>query len=95
MKQIKKKVLKKKVMKSKSKKYIRYFHQWGASGSEVFVRSDLKGKHREYCLCFACSFFKPDTTKNCQRAQRLYEYDVEWDMVTPVWECPDFVQIKK
>lgn len=32
------------------KKFVKYNHH----GKEVWVREDLKGTHREHCLCFNC-----------------------------------------
>lgn len=58
------------------KKYEKYDHH----GAEVWVRSDLKGKHRNYCLCWHCSQLHPGEARNC---------------VTPVWECPHFTAIVK
>lgn len=67
--------------------YVRYKHHQKV----VVVRSDLKGKHREYCLCWNCDFFFPDDReKNCITANDVYQNCVEWDIVTPVWECPMF-----
>lgn len=61
-------------------------------GANVIVRADLKGKHREHCLCYACDSFKPeDREKNCKVASLLYAVCVALNMVTPVWECPNFV----
>jgi hypothetical protein len=70
----------------------RYFHKWGEDkGTNVFVRSDLKGMHRAHCLCWEpCARFKPGTPENCNIAQGLYEYDIKWSITTPVWECPFF-----
>jgi len=60
-------------------------------GAKVFVRSDLKGKHSKYCMCYSCDKFKPEDRKNnCKIASKLYEFCVDHDMVTPVWECPEF-----
>jgi hypothetical protein len=60
-------------------------------GTVVSVVSELKGKHREHCLCFlGCKHFKPDTPENCSLAQELYEFDVKHGMTTPVWECPKY-----
>jgi hypothetical protein len=59
-------------------------------GAEVFVRSDLKGKHHGHCLCWICGNFKPGKPENCAIAQKLYEICVEHDLVTPVHECPKF-----
>jgi len=73
--------------------YERYTHRWSNDKScEVGVRSDLKGKHREHCLCYApCIMFRPGIPENCVIAQRLYEFDAKWNVVTPVWECSIFV----
>ena len=60
-------------------------------GTRVWVRKDLKGKHRDHCLCFdGCSKFKPGTTDNCKRAALLYALCVALDMTTPVFECPEY-----
>ena len=57
----------------------------------VSVRKELKGKHREHCLCFSCAGFIPENIKeNCPIANELYNFDVEHGLVTPVWECPQF-----
>ncbi len=62
------------------------------SNLRVWVRSDLKGKHRDHCLCFDCKKFRPGLKGNCHTAQMLYEVCVEHDLVTPVWECRKFEQ---
>lgn len=66
--------------------YVKYEHH----GEEVWVRADLKGKHREHCLCYQCARFYPGSHHNCWMAQELYELDQCADMVTPVWECAEF-----
>jgi hypothetical protein len=67
--------------------YVRYEHH----GKMVTVREDLKGKHREHCLCWTCPLFKPENRENsCPRANLLYALDVALGMTTPVWECPDY-----
>lgn len=61
-------------------------------GVNVIVRVDLKGKHREYCLCYACQLFTPeDRERNCKIASLLYAVDVALGVTTPVWECPKFI----
>lgn len=63
---------------------VKYEHH----GKAMSVREDLKGKHREHCLCYSCGKFHPeDRTNNCPKAQRLYDLCVTEDVVTPVWEC--------
>ena len=69
--------------------YIIYNH-WGW---DVWVRGDLKGKHREHCLCWSCGkFFPEDGEKNCKIANLVYAVCVAQGLVLPVWECPEFVE---
>jgi hypothetical protein len=56
----------------------------------MVVKADLKGKHREHCLCYSCDKFNPDTLVNCHKAQQIYELCVDLKVVTPVWECSNF-----
>jgi hypothetical protein len=57
----------------------------------VYVREDLKGRHRGHCLCWRCgSFFPDDREKNCKIANMVFALDRALKLVTPVWECPDF-----
>lgn len=58
----------------------------------VMVRSELRGLHRDYCLCFSgCKKFRPDLPRkeNCPIADAIYVNCVEYGVVTPVWECPE------
>jgi hypothetical protein len=66
--------------------YTQYVHH----DAEVWVRDDLKGRHKQHCLCHACDQFHPGQEDNCWIAQSLYLTDVEFSIVTPVWECPEF-----
>jgi hypothetical protein len=69
--------------------YEKYEHH----GNVVWVRSDLKGKHREHCLCFNCNELNIDNRKkNCSIANALYKLDVKYAITTPVFECPYFDQ---
>ncbi len=69
------------------------FEKYEHHGTVVSVRSDLKGKHREHCLCYQnCIHFKPGTQDNCDIAKELYNNCVLFDVVTPVFECPKFEQ---
>jgi|GEM_PF-1019759 len=68
--------------------YEKYEHH----GAMVWVRTDLKGLHRQHCLCFApCAKFKPGQDDNCLLAQENYEMCVRHNMTLPVWECPEFI----
>lgn len=68
-----------------SSKFVKYNHH----GHNVYVREDLKGKHRSNCLCYLCDRFNPGTEKNCKIASAVYENCVKYGIVTPVWECPE------
>ena len=70
-------------------KIIQYDHH----GVKVSVREDLKGTHREVCLCHRCANFKPGTSANCPIAQTLYQLCARESLVTPVFECPKFENI--
>ena len=73
-------------------KYIKYEHH----GKDVVVREDLKGKHREHCLCFSCDKLHiGNRLKNCNIANTLFNNCKLYNIVTPVWECPFFTEIKK
>jgi hypothetical protein len=58
---------------------------------KVWVRKDLKGTHREHCLCYSCQRFP--ASEKCPIAQALYEFDVQHGLTTPVYECPNFLEI--
>ena len=66
---------------------IKYKHH----GVNVSVREDLKGKHREHCLCWICEKFNSkDRGTNCNIANKLFEFDKYYSVTTPVWECKKF-----
>lgn len=68
-------------------KYERYNHH----DTNVWVRSDLKGLHRKYCLCHSCKKLNMiDRNKNCPIAKDLFNNCVKHNVVTPVFECPNF-----
>ena len=60
-------------------------------GVDVHVLSDVKGKHRDYCLCFnGCKRFKPESSDNCEIAASNFANCVKYNTVQPVFECPKF-----
>ena len=68
-------------------KFVYYEHH----GTGVWVNRELKGKHREHCLCFSCDKFKPGTPEgNCPIANLNYAVCLAHNMVLPVYECPEF-----
>lgn len=67
--------------------------QYEHHGALVVVVSEVKGKHREHCLCYSCSSFTPeDRSICCPMANELYAFCVANSMVTPVYECPQFTE---
>ena len=77
---------------SPAKVFIQYEHVYGDNNSAVvWVQEHLRGKHRDHCLCYSCALFKPgNRAENCKLANLLFDFAVEYDMVTPVWECKAF-----
>ena len=71
-------------------KIVEYEHH----GRIVKVRKDLKGLHRENCLCFSCDKLKINCLDNCEIAQATYENCAKFGIVTPMWEFPKFVEKK-
>lgn len=68
---------------------ITYVHH----NAKVSVREDLKGQHRDFCLCYSCKLFKPGQRgANCPIADAVFKVCVKYDLVTPVWECLKFEQ---
>jgi len=59
-------------------------------GVWVAVHNDLKGMHKEHCLCYSCALFHPGEQNNCPIAEATYEHNCKYGITTPVWECPDF-----
>lgn len=68
----------------------RYNHH----GNDVCVRRDLKGRHREHCLCYDCDEFSgEDRVSNCPISNVVYAICVAFGIVSPIWECPKFKEI--
>lgn len=71
-------------------KVIKYNHH----GNEVFVLNGKEGKHRDHCLCWCCGKFysePEDMHQNCPIAKLLFSICVLLKLVTPVWECPNWI----
>ena len=63
-------------------------HDWS-----VWVREDLKGRHRDYCLCHRCAKLRLDSREhNCPIANLLYAVCCAHGLTTPVFECPLFIE---
>ena len=69
------------------------FEQYEHHGELVWVRANMKGMHRAFCLCFSCEKFHPgdpNDSNNCPIAKQVYATCVDRGIVSPVWECPEF-----
>lgn len=71
-----------------SKKVEEYIHH----GIEVSVYTEAKGKHTEFCLCYDCIRFLPETPYNCPIAEEIFALCKKHNIVLPVWECPTFIK---
>jgi len=59
-------------------------------GALVAVDEELKGKHREHCLCYRCDLFKPNQVDNCDLAEQNFRACKINNMTMPVYECRIF-----
>lgn len=66
------------------------YEQYEHHGRKVWVRSDLKGTHRDICLCFSCKTFY----SGCPIAKDTFDNCKKHGLVTPVLECPEFEEKK-
>jgi hypothetical protein len=67
---------------------VKYFHH----NKNMSVQKHLKGKHGKYCLCYQnCKFFSLDNPNlNCDIANKLFQFNIENNIVTPVFECEKY-----
>ena len=67
------------------------YEQYKHHGQNVWVRKDLRGRHREHCLCHSCKKLDMENRENtCPIAELLYRFCVLTGCTTPVFECPKF-----
>lgn len=65
--------------------------QYEHHGKTVSVIDSLKGKHKEFCLCYTgCKYFRLGAPDHCEIAQAVYENCVRFGITTPMWECPKY-----
>ena len=71
---------------------MKIYEKYNHHGIDVWVRIDLKGKHRDICLCFNCKKLNiEDREKNCPIANATYKNCERYGLTTPVTECPYFL----
>lgn len=69
------------------------YENYERNGKKVWVRSDLKGKQKEFCMCWNCKKFKPETeNKGCNTIKNVLSLANNCNIVLPVWECEIFEQ---
>lgn len=62
--------------------YVKYQHH----GHWVWVRTDLRGKHRAHSLCHECAL-----EGRCAIIGVIHKLCELTGCTLPVWECPEFV----
>ena len=68
------------------------FEKYEHHGRERWVRKDMKGKNKDFCLCYSCENFKPNTQDNCEIAASLYAFIIRNDAMAVIWDCAKFVE---
>ena len=67
------------------------YEQYEKNAKKVWVRQDLKNRQKEFCMCWDCQKFKPETAdKGCSIIKDVLDLAVRKSIVLPVWECPFF-----
>ena len=69
------------------------YEKYDKNGKDVWVRKDLKGRQKEFCMCWDCARFMPESAdKGCATIKTVLELAARNAIVLPVWECPGFQQ---
>jgi hypothetical protein len=67
------------------------YEKYDKNDTSVWVRNDLKNRQKEFCMCWDCAQFQPETEhKGCPIIHAVLTLAVEKKIVLPVWECPSF-----
>ena len=67
------------------------YENYARSGKQAWVRSDLKGRQKEFCMCWDCRTFQPEAAdKGCPTILGVLKMAAEKNIVLPVWECGEF-----
>jgi hypothetical protein len=69
------------------------YENYEKNNKKSWVRSDLKGKQKEFCMCWDCKKFNPEAEdKGCSIIKTVLSLASEKNIVLPVWECGQFEQ---
>lgn len=66
--------------------------QYEHHGKKVWAFKELRGKHRQHCLCYLCEHFKPGTDNNCPIANLNFAVCIAHNVTLPVYECAKFTE---
>ncbi len=67
------------------------YQAYAANGKTVWARADMKGKQKEYCICWACRKFEPEAVdKGCPIIRSVLGLAADTGTILPVWACPEF-----
>lgn len=59
------------------------------------VREDLNNRQKEFCMCWDCQQFKPESEdKGCPIICSVLQLASSQNIILPVWECHVFVEKK-
>jgi cytochrome c2 len=60
-----------------------------------YVREDLNNRQKEFCMCWDCHKFKPETEdKGCPIIHSVLQLANSQNIILPVWECNGFSEKK-
>ena len=69
------------------------YEQIDRGNEKSWVRSDLKGRQKEFCMCWDCTGFKSETEdKGCGIIREVLQLASARKIVLPVWECARFTR---
>ena len=67
------------------------YEKYERSGKTAWVRSDLKGRQKQFCMCWDCRRFSPESEdKGCPVIRQVLKVAADSNIVLPVWECELF-----
>jgi hypothetical protein len=69
------------------------YQQYEKGRTKVWVRENLKGRQKEFCMCWDCAAFRPEADdRGCPIIKDVLDLAARKTIVLPVWECPEFIE---
>lgn len=76
---------------TKTREEVAMYENYERNGKKAWVRADLKGRQKEFCLCWDCRRFNPGLeSKGCPIIKMVLDLAAASNIVLPVWECGAF-----